>query len=112
MPTAYKPFHTQGTTAVTTYTTLYNVPASTESVISSIVVCNTNTSAATFRVGIDDAAGDPLIANGEFLVYDATIAANDTITLTLGVALDAGKYIRVSSSEDTVLFSVFVSEIS
>lgn len=112
MATAYKPTQVQGTAAVGTYATLYNVPAATEAVVSSIVVCNTAATSATFRVGLDDAAGDPLIANGEFLVYDATIPANDTIALTLGIALDTGKYIRVSSSANTVLFTAFVSEIS
>jgi hypothetical protein len=45
-------------------------------------------------------------------VYDASVAANDTIALTLGVSLDAGRFIRVSSSANTVTFSAFVSEIS
>ena len=112
MATAYKPSQVQGTAAVGTYTTLYNVPALTEAVVSSIVVCNTAGTSATYRIGLDDTAGDPIAANGEFLVYDATIAANDTIALTLGIALDAGKYIRVSSSANTVLFSAFVSEVS
>lgn len=113
MATTYKPSQVQGTASVSTYATLYNVPAATQAVVSSIVVCNTAASSATFRIGLDTgAAGDPLLANGEFLVYDATIAANDTITLTLGIALDANKYIRVSSSSNTVLFSAFVSEIA
>lgn len=110
MAIAYKPAQVQGTSSVSTYATLYNVPAATEAVVSTIVICNTAASSATYRIGLDTTAGTP--GASEWLVYGATIAANDTIALTLGISLDAGKYIRVSSSADTVAFSAFVSEIS
>jgi hypothetical protein len=45
-------------------------------------------------------------------VYDATIAGNDTVALTLGITLQDSRYIRVSSSADTVTFSAMVAEIS
>ena len=98
MANAYKYSAIQGTASTGTYATLYTTPASTEAVISTILVCNT--------------AGTPDAANGEFLVYDATVAANDTLTLTLGVVLDAQKYLRVSSSATTVNFSAFLTEIT
>jgi hypothetical protein len=110
MAIAYKPAQVQGTAGVSTYATLYETPASTEAIVSTIVICNTASSAATYRIGLDDTAGTP--GAGEWLVYDATVAANDTVALTLGVALDAGRFIRVSSSANTVTFSAFVSEIS
>jgi hypothetical protein len=110
MATAYKPAQVQGTTDVDTYETLYETPASTEAIISTIVICNTAGVSATYRIGLDTSAGTP--GASEWLVYDATVSANDSIALTLGVCLDAGKYIRVSSSADTVTFSAFVSEIS
>lgn len=110
MATAYKPAQVQGTAGVTTYATLYNAPASTEAIISTIVICNTAGSSATYRIGLDDTDGTP--GASEWLVYGATVEANDTIALTLGICLDAGKYIRVSSSANTVTFSAFVSEIS
>ena len=110
MATVYKPAQVQGTASTGTYATLYNVPSATEAIISTIVICNTAGSSATYRIGLDDTAGTP--GASEWLVYDATVAANDTVALTLGVCLDAGKYIRVSSSANTVTFSAFVSEIS
>lgn len=110
MATAYKPSQVQGTASTGTYATLYNVPASTEAVISTILVCNTASASANYRIGLDTSAGTPGVS--EWLVYDATVGANDTVCLTLGVCLDAGKYLRVSSSANTVTFSAFVSEIS
>jgi len=110
MATAYKPAQVQGTAGTSTYATLYNAPSATEAVVSTIVVCNTAAASATFRVGITTSAGTP--GASEWLVYDSIVAANDTIALTLGICLDSGKFIRVSSSANTVAFSAFVSEIS
>jgi hypothetical protein len=110
MATTYKRSGVQGTSSVDTYATLYTVPASTSSVISTIAICNTASAAATYRIGFDDTAGTPTAS--EWLVYDATVSGNDTIALSLGVSIEAEKYIRVSSSADTVTFQAFVSEIS
>lgn len=110
MATAYKYAQVQGTASTGTYATLYTTPSATEAVISSLVVCNQSSSAVTIRIGLDTTAGTP--GNSEWLVYDAVVAGNDTIALTLGVTLDASKYVRVSSSANTCNFSAFLSEIS
>ena len=110
MATVYKPAQVQGTAGVTTYATLYSVPSATESIVSTIVVCNTANAPATYRIAIMSSAGTPAAAN--WIVYDATVAANDSTFLTIGASLDAGKFIRVSSSANTVTFAAFVSEIS
>jgi hypothetical protein len=110
MATAYKYSQVQGTASTGTYATLYNTPSATEAVISSLVICNQASSDVTVRVGLDTAAGTP--GASEFLVYDAVVAGNDTIALTLGITLDASKYVRISSSANTCNFSAFLSEIS
>jgi hypothetical protein len=110
MATNYKHESVQGTAATTTYATLYNTGASTQAVISSIVICNTAAAPATFRVGIMGSAGTP--AASDWIIYDAVVQANDTTVLTMGVALGNDEFIRVSSSAITVAFSAFVSEIS
>jgi hypothetical protein len=110
MATVYKYSQVQGTSDTGTYATLYTTPAATSAVISSIVITNQSSSAITVRVGLDTTEGTP--SASEWLVYDAAIAGNDTVALTLGVAMDAEKYIRVSSSADTCNFSAFLTEIS
>lgn len=110
MPTTYKRSGVQGTSAVGTYATLYTVPAATQAVISTIAICNTASATATYRIGFDDTAGTP--GASEWLVYNATVGASDTVFLSVGAALEAGKFIRVSSSADTVTFQAFVSEIT
>lgn len=110
MATAYKYAQVQGTASTGTYATLYEAPSATEAVISSLVICNQASSDVTVRIGLDETAGTP--GASEFLVYDAVIAGNDTVALTLGVTLDATKFIRVSSSANTCNFTAFLSEIS
>jgi hypothetical protein len=110
MATAYKYAQVQGTAGTGTYATLYETPSATEAVISSLVITNQSSSAVTVRIGLDTTAGTP--GDSEWLVYDAAIAGNDTVALTLGVTMDAGKFVRVSSSADTCNFSAFLSEIS
>jgi hypothetical protein len=110
MTTAYKYSQIQGTASTGTYATLYNTPALTEAVISSLVITNQSSSAVTVRVGMDTTAGTP--GATEFLVYDAAVAGNDTVALTLGITMPASNFIRVASSASTCNFTAFLSEIS
>ena len=110
MATNYSHASVQGTAAVTTYATLYNTTASTQAVVSSLLVTNTSASTQTYRIAIMSSAGTP--AASDWIVYDSVVAGNDVICLTLGIAIGNTQYIRVSSSADTVTFSAFVSEIS
>jgi hypothetical protein len=110
MATAYKYAQVQGTASTGTYATLYTTPSATEAVISSVVITNQSSSAVTVRIGLDTTAGTP--GSDEWLVYDASVAGNDTVALTLGITMDASKYLRISSSANTCNFSAFLSEIS
>lgn len=110
MATNYKYAQVQGTAGTSTYATLYPCPALTQAVVSSIVITNQSSSAVTVRIGIMGTEGTP--SASQWLVYDAAIAGNDTVALTLGITMDAGKFIRVSSSANTCNFTAFLSEIS
>lgn len=96
------------TGTITTADAVYTCPASTTATVSTIAICNTAATAATYRVCVStstsfEAAG--------YLVYGATVPANDSVFLTLGVVLDAtNKYLLVSSSASTVSASAFGSE--
>jgi hypothetical protein len=109
MPTTYKVLG-QLEPAATTESTLYTVPASTQTVCSTLSVCNNGTSDGTFRVRIkvNNAADD----DGQYLFFDYGVAAKDTRTFTLGITLGAADVFRVYSSVATMSFSLFGSEIS
>jgi hypothetical protein len=110
MAVAYKTQQLVGTASTGTYSTLYSTGASTTAIVSAIVICNEAASSVTIRVGLDTTAGTP--ASGEFLVYDAAVAANDTLVLNLPVTLGNTRYIRCSSSATTCTFTAAVAEIS
>lgn len=113
MATTYKVLG-QSNPAATTLTTLYAVPSATEAVVSTISVANLSASAITYRIAIRKAVtGTPeSIANKQYLVYDATLAANSTTAYTLGVTLAAADVISVYASDTNAAFLAFGSEIA
>ena len=108
MAIVYKDASVEGTASVGTYATLYS--ASATSIIGTLGICNTASAAATYRVGVMGSEGTP--SGAEWRVYDASAPANDTVALTIGMVVDSGDFVRVSSSASTVVFFGSVSEIS
>lgn len=109
MPTVYKVLG-QSNPAATTNTTLYTVPSATSTVVSSIVIANLGGSAATYRIAVRPAGAS--ITNAHYVVYDATIAATDSLALTLGLTLATTDVITVYASTATMTFQAYGSEIS
>lgn len=89
---------------------LYLVPASTEAIISTIIVCNREGASNTFRIATK--SDNSAVANEDYVAYDTTINANDTITLTLGITLQTGAEISVGASDANVTFQVYGTEIT
>jgi glucose-6-phosphate dehydrogenase assembly protein OpcA len=109
MATAYKVLG-QSSPSATTLTSLYTVPSSTSAVVSTITVANLANASATFRIAVRPAG--EAVANKHYIAYDITIAALDTLTLTLGLTLATTDVISVYASTATMAFSAYGSEIS
>lgn len=109
MAVAYKVLG-QSTPTAATATALYTVPNSTQAVISSIVVCNVSQVPAVYRIAVRPNA--EALANKHFIIYDNSIAPQETITLTLGVTMGDADIFQVYSSVANVSFNLFGSEIS
>jgi hypothetical protein len=109
MATNYKVLG-QSAPGATTATTLYTVPASTEAVISSIVIANRGATTSTFRLSVRP--NGTAQANQHYLAYDVPIAANDSTTLTLGITVDAADVITGYGSTANLSWNVFGTEIS
>lgn len=99
----------QAAPTITTLTTLYTAPAATQSVGSTLVVCNRG-AATTFRLAVRPAGA--AIANEHYLSYDAPIGANDSVFLTLGLTLNATDVVSIYAGTVDVSFSLFGSEIT
>jgi glucose-6-phosphate dehydrogenase assembly protein OpcA len=100
----------QSNPSATTLATLYTVPASTQAVCSTITICNTASSATTYRIAVRTAGAS--IATSQYLAYDAALPANDTVTLTLGVTLAATDVISVYAGSANVAFAAYGVEIT
>jgi len=114
MATAYKILGQVATATLgaTTEGTLYT-STSVEAVVSSITICNQAASSASYRIAVQPVADVGSGATSKhYVTYDATIAPNDTIALTLGITMAAGSRIRVYGSSATLSFAAFGSEIS
>ena len=109
MATTYKVLG-QSSPSATTDTTLYTVPSSTQTVVSSIAVCNRAASDATYRIAVRPAGA--AIANQHYIAYNAVLTANNTTVLTIGVTLSATDVITVYASSANLSFNAYGSEIS
>ena len=89
---------------------LYLVPSSTEAIVSTIVVANREAATNTFRIATK--SDNSTVANTDYIAYDTTIGANDSITLTLGVTLQTGAEISVGASDANVTFQAYGTEIT
>jgi len=108
MSTTYKVL-AQSAPSATTNTDVYTVGSGKSAVVSTITVCNRAATAATYRIAIR-VAGSAL-SNEEYIAYDATVPANDTISLTLGVTLAATDVVTVYASSANLSINIFGSEI-
>jgi hypothetical protein len=109
MPTTYKVL-AQSAPSATTNTDVYTVGSGKSAVVSTITVCNRAATAATYRIAIRVAGAT--IANEDYIIYDTTVPANDTISLTLGVTLAATDVVTVYASTANFSFNIFGAEIS
>jgi len=108
MATTYKVLG-QSNPSATTATTLYTVPASTNTVVSTISICNQAGTSASYRIAVRPAGAT--LAAQHYLAYDIALAANDTTALTLGITLATTDVVTIYASSATLSFSAFGSEI-
>jgi hypothetical protein len=94
--------------STTSAVALYTCPSSTETVISTLTVCNRAAAAKTYRIILRP--NDETLADKHYLAFDVPIAANDTTALTLGITMDAADKLYVSGNDTNLSFSAFGSE--
>ena len=109
MATTYKVLG-QSNPSATTATTLYTCPAATQTVISTISICNQAATSATYRIAVRP--NGATLAPEHYVVYDATIQANTTAAYTLGLTIEASDVVTIYASASTMSFNAFGSEIA
>lgn len=100
----------QSNPSATTETALYTVPAATNAIVSTIVICNQAISSATYRIYV--AVAGATTAAKMYISYDVPIGALTTVTMTLGLTLSATDVIRVYTNNGLTSFSAFGTELT
>ena len=109
MATVYKVLG-QSYPSATTATSLYTVPSSTSTVVSTINVANLGGNQDTIRIAIRPAGAT--LANQHYISYNVPLAANAVLQFTSGFTLATTDVITVYSTTGTSSFSAYGSEIS
>ena len=94
--------------SATTITVLYTVPDMTQTTISSIMAANRTGSAITFRLSVHVAGAGA--DDKQYLYYDKSVAANDSLTIVIGITLNQTDVLKVYASAVDMSFNVFGCE--
>jgi hypothetical protein len=112
MPQTYKRLGAINPSA-NTQTNVYVVPAATQTVFSSITICNQSATNASYSLALMDTSQFNAAApTATFIVRGATVPATDTIVLTLGLTANAGMVLAANASSASISVSAFGSEIT
>lgn len=79
---------------------VYNTPAATTAIISTITIANRGSTQATFRLAMA-AEGDGTAAK-DYIAYDTPIAGNDVIAMTMGLTMAPDWDLRVWASNSSL----------
>jgi hypothetical protein len=109
VPTTYKVLG-QSKPSANTLTSAYTVPASTSTIISTIVVCNTTSTNDEIRIAVRPAGES--IADKHYIVHTIGMPPFSNYTYTLGITLAATDVVSVFSLNGYANFNLFGSEIS
>ena len=97
--------------AGTAETNVYTVPASTQTIVSTMSISNLSAASANARVWVRIAGAATSSVNA--ILYDVPVAANSVAAFTLGLTLGATDIVTVRTGTGSVLtFQLFGSEIS
>ncbi len=100
----------QSAPSAATLTTLYTVPSSTSTTISSVVVANRSGTGTSFRIVV--AVAGASIDNKQYLYFDVDISGNDTFVATIGATLAATDVVKIYATLATLSFNAFGVEVT
>lgn len=101
----------QQTPGTNTDVTLYQVPATTTTLVSALVIANTNNAPATYRVHCRIAGA--AVAQANALAFDVIIGPNTADTWTIGITLGnagTGDILSCRSNNGLMNFTLFGQE--
>ena len=112
MPTVYK-ILAQSAPSTSSIANVYTVPAATNTVISTLMICNRSAGNASYNIAV--VGGGAAIANQHYIAFNSVVPANDSIALTVGMSLGVGDNIAIQANTTGVNnlgFTLFGTELS
>jgi hypothetical protein len=112
MPTIYKVL-AQSSPSSNATVDVYTVPSLTNTIISTMMICNRATVNAAYNIAIRTAGAS--LANQHYIAFNSLVPANDAIALTVGMALGATDVITIQANttgNNNLGFTIFGTEIS
>lgn len=110
MPTTYKVLG-QTVSVANTAVHGYTVPSGGNAIISTVSICNRNTTTdLTYRLAVIP-SGETLDSK-HYLVYDSILQAQDSIALTYGITLAAGDKLTLIAPTTDFSMTIFGQEIT
>lgn len=112
MPTIYKVL-AQSAPSNTAVFNVYTVPAATNTIVSTLMVCNRGAANAQYSIAV--VPGGAAIANQHYIAFNAAVPANDSISITVGMSLAATDNVSVQANTigvNNLGFTLFGTEIS
>jgi hypothetical protein len=100
----------QSAPLATTLTDLYTVPALTQVVASSIIVCNRGATATTFRISLAPTGAADAVS--QYMYYDVPLAKNNTFIATIGITLATTDKVRVYAGNANLTFTLLGTKIT
>ncbi len=100
----------QSNPTANTLTNLYRVPVGNSAIISSITIANLNESDGvgnSFSIAVN--VSGVAVSNTNYIAYRVNCPARDSITLTLGITMNAGSNISVNANSSRKSFVVYSS---
>ena len=91
-----------------TLTTIYTTPAATQTVVSTITICNLGNVASQFSLAVRPAGAS--IANSMYINYQTVIPGNDTIAVSIGLTLGNTDVLSCNVLTSTIALSAFGAE--
>lgn len=88
---------------------LYTVPAATQAFCSTLSYCNQGSVTSSVRVAVQPAGS--ILEAKHYIVYDSLIYPNDSVFLTIGLALGQNDIVSVQAATSSISFSLFGSEV-
>jgi hypothetical protein len=94
----------QSKPAATTSTDIYTVGAGATLTISFIFICNQGGASDTIRISI--AVAGAVLADTQYIYYDKSVGANDTLIVGSGLILNPTDVIRIYSTTGNTSFTL------